>query len=286
MAETKPATPSTPDRPPNTGPNVNPIKIPPTTDTKYIQGIVLAPGYDSETGVWGYGYSSDNGLHFYVTDTMFGRKYRQEDGDRVWPFISDKVKEALDGRVVTWSSVQGVPNFALKSDLPSLAGYAKLTDLPSLTDYAKKSDLPSMAGLVKETELADYAKKSDLPSTEGLAKETELADYVKKTDIQQTLAWGQVTGKPSLATSADVDDLREQIAKAGQAGDAGLSIESIAELVKSRVHAALDPASGHLAITVDDASSDTIAEAVAAKVAGSLSFAMDSNGDLIASVGR
>lgn len=168
----------------------------------------------------------------------------------------------------------------------ALALKADKANLPNLTDYAKKSDLPSTAGLVKETELVDYAKKSDLPSTEGLAKETELADYAKKTDIPQTLAWGQVTGKPNLATSADVDDLRAQIAKAGQEGDAGLSIEAIAELVKSRVHAAIDPTSGHLAITIDDTSSDTIAEAVVAKVAGSLSFAMNSNGDLIASVGR
>ena len=37
----------------------------PSADDKYIQGIVFQPGYDTETGQWGYGYSYDNGLHFF-----------------------------------------------------------------------------------------------------------------------------------------------------------------------------------------------------------------------------
>lgn len=46
--------------------------------------IVLEWGRDTETGVWGKGYSPDNGEHFYVTDTTFGRKYRSSDADGLW----------------------------------------------------------------------------------------------------------------------------------------------------------------------------------------------------------
>lgn len=46
--------------------------------------IVLEWGRDTETGVWGKGYSPDNGEHFYVTDTTFGRKYRSTDADGLW----------------------------------------------------------------------------------------------------------------------------------------------------------------------------------------------------------
>lgn len=85
------APPEAPPTTPPTGPNVNPIPIPPSADTRYIQGIVLNPGYDTESNVWGYGYSPDNGQHFYVINTVYGRKYRQEDADRLLPFLEGKL---------------------------------------------------------------------------------------------------------------------------------------------------------------------------------------------------
>lgn len=61
--------------------------IKPNGEDSYIQGIALQPGIDTETGIWGYGYSPDNGAHFYVINSIFGRKYRQEDADRLWPYL-------------------------------------------------------------------------------------------------------------------------------------------------------------------------------------------------------
>lgn len=101
-------TPSNPDTPKSDTPSSNspsssdpksdtpsssqPVIIAPSDTDKYIQGIVQQYGYDTETGVWGSGYSNDNGVHFYVTDTVYGRKYRQEDADRLWMFLSSKIK--------------------------------------------------------------------------------------------------------------------------------------------------------------------------------------------------
>lgn len=64
-------------------------------DNTQTQGIVNQPGIDSDDGVWGYGYSPDNGEHFYVTDTIKGRKFRQEDADRLWKYLEPKVKELI-----------------------------------------------------------------------------------------------------------------------------------------------------------------------------------------------
>lgn len=64
-------------------------------DNTQTQGIVNQPGIDSDDGVWGYGYSSDNGEHFYVTDTIKGRKFRQEDADRLWKYLEPKIKELI-----------------------------------------------------------------------------------------------------------------------------------------------------------------------------------------------
>lgn len=68
-------------------------------DDTQTQGIVNQPGYDTEDGVYGYGYSPDNGQHFYVTDTIFGRKYRQEDADRLWKFLEPKIKQLIKEEV-------------------------------------------------------------------------------------------------------------------------------------------------------------------------------------------
>ncbi|MGP3260752.1 pyocin knob domain-containing protein [Limosilactobacillus fermentum] len=58
--------------------------------------IILEWGQDTESGVWGLGYSPDNGKNFYVLNTIFGRKYRQEDADRLWEFLKPKISTIKD----------------------------------------------------------------------------------------------------------------------------------------------------------------------------------------------
>lgn len=57
--------------------------------------IVGEVGIDTETGIWGRGYSPDNGKTFYVTDTTIGRKYRASDVDRLSPLIEQKPFDTL-----------------------------------------------------------------------------------------------------------------------------------------------------------------------------------------------
>lgn len=61
--------------------------------------IILEWGQDTESGVWGLGYSPDNGKNFYVLNTTHGRKYRAEDGNRLYPYISDQVQDKIDTAV-------------------------------------------------------------------------------------------------------------------------------------------------------------------------------------------
>lgn len=63
--------------------------------------IILEWGQDTESGVWGLGYSPDNGKNFYVLNTIFGRKYRQEDADRLWEFLKPKIGTITDPFAVT-----------------------------------------------------------------------------------------------------------------------------------------------------------------------------------------
>lgn len=58
--------------------------------------IAMDKGIDSETGQLGYGYSPDNGRTFYVTNTIKGRKFRQEDADRLWKFLKPMIGKSVE----------------------------------------------------------------------------------------------------------------------------------------------------------------------------------------------
>lgn len=61
--------------------------------------IAMDKGIDSESGQIGYGYSPDNGKTFFVTNTIKGRKFRQEDADRLWKFLEPKIKQLIKEEV-------------------------------------------------------------------------------------------------------------------------------------------------------------------------------------------
>lgn len=159
--------------------------------------IAMDQGIDSELGIVGLGYSPDNGLHFFVTNTIRGRVFRQEDADRLWPYLKDFVSKQVGAALsVSWSDIKDKPDLALKSDIPSLNDYAKKTDIPQAPDlsvYAKKSDIPSLDG---------YAKMSDLPSVTGLVKQTDLVGYAKLSDIPKP------PGLTPYAKTSEVDEVK------------------------------------------------------------------------------
>ena len=64
--------------------------ITPSTTPLYRQ-IIGEAGYDTDSGIYGLGRSWDNGKTFHVMDTVYGRIYRQQDGDSIWPFLKPKV---------------------------------------------------------------------------------------------------------------------------------------------------------------------------------------------------
>ena len=150
-------------------------------------------GIDSELGIVGLGYSPDNGLHFFVTNTIKGRVFRQEDADRLWPFmkgfVSRQIKESL---VVNWDDIKGKPNVALKSDLPNLSEYALKEDIPApvdLSGYAK-TDAVEAAKATAESALsnAEKAQSTADANTKALANKIDRNELpVIPTDLVHTV---------------------------------------------------------------------------------------------------
>lgn len=229
----------------------------PDDSGKYIQGIVLQYGYDSVSGIWGAGYSYDNGAHFFVTDTVYGRKYRQEDADRLWPYLK-KYIGGTSGTVIgsiKWADILDKPDLVTETKLNQrLMGLSTGSNVVNWNSIQNKPDLVTKNYL--DNRLSHQAT---------------------------TIAWSQVTDKPDLATKHELDDLQASIGTTS-GGDTSLSVDAIASLIRNHVQAKLDPNTGELSISINDVSNGSMVDAIATKVAYSLHFKMV-NGNLMTSVG-
>lgn len=170
-------------------------------DTTLYKQIVLEWGQDTDSLLWGMGYSPDNGEHFYVLNTTYGRKYRQEDGDRIWPFLKDKVKSVLD-----WSAITGKPDIALKSDLT----WSNVTGKPDValkSDVAVVSAVASTASAKATSNAATIASVSSTASSALSVANSNAKVLPNKLD-KADLTWSNVAGRP------DVDKIASQASQA------------------------------------------------------------------------
>ena len=205
--------------------NVNPVVTKPTADLQYIQPIMLQPGYDTETNIYGLGYSPDNGVHFYVTYTTFGAKYRQEDADRLWKYLQGFVTKQIASAVsLTWDNIKDKPNLVLRSDLPDFNQFALKKDLPApvdLSGYAKTDAVDAVKTTAENAlnsaekaqstaednskALADKANKSEIPDISGLAKKSDipvlpdLNSYALKSELPSLSGYARLSDIPSVA---------------------------------------------------------------------------------------
>ncbi|MGE9966145.1 hypothetical protein [Limosilactobacillus mucosae] len=200
-------------------------------DTTLYKQIVLEWGQDTDSLLWGMGYSPDNGEHFYVLNTTYGRKYRTEDGDRIWPFIVDKVKAVLD-----WSNITNEPDLALKTDLT----WSNVTGKP---DVALKSDVAAVSAVASNASAKATSNAATIASVSSTANSAlsvansnakVLPNKLDKAD----LTWSNITNRPdfdkiaSQASQAVVTANTAQ-SQASAAGQAAASASTQASAAKT-----------------------------------------------------
>lgn len=129
----------------------------PTSEDKMVRQIILQAGYDTETGIYGLGCSFDNGATFKVYWTIYGQKFYQEDADRLWPLLIDKVKSVMS---IDWDSIQNKPKFVTPDELE--ARLDKLS-VPTVkwSDIEDKPPIPSIDGLAKQSDLDNVKATAD-----------------------------------------------------------------------------------------------------------------------------
>ena len=240
--------------------------VPEPPSGEVYRQIAMEAGYDTETGIYGKGYSPDNGKTFCVTDTTFGRRYRQEDADRLWPYLQSKIGTAdssggTTSQTVTWDDVQNKPDVALKSDLT----WDNIQDKPTLPQGESGATGPQ--GPVGP------------PGKDGQAA---------------TVTIGRVTtgAKASVknsgtATNAVLDFVLPEGSSdhSGEGTADALSVGVIAQIVRDHVSFDVNMQTGDLEMTVVDVPQTTIANQVAKAIMSKLSFVILDNGDLQVTTG-
>lgn len=205
---------------PDDKPFTPPTDLPEETKNIVLQDMVV-------DGIRGLGCSPDNGITRKIYWTIFGRKYYQEDADRLWPFLKNKIGEIKGGSLsVSWSEILNKPDVALKSDLPDMSNYVTRNELPKIPDmsgYALKSQIPSLDGYAKKNDLPDlsqYALKKDIPTSidtskfatvEAVQKAQSTADEANKFSQNNAQLIKQVNTRIDNVKITDVTNLNQVV---------------------------------------------------------------------------
>ncbi|MES1079807.1 tail fiber domain-containing protein [Limosilactobacillus fermentum] len=145
--------------------------------------IILEWGQDTESGVWGLGYSPDNGKNFYVLNTTHGRKYRAEDGNRLYPYISDQVQDKIETVVAP-----------AKSAADSAVAYAN--------DAIEKSRVNSQAIDDINSAVSDAASAAAVARSDGLRAWNAAQSNVNLIDLNYASASASISSARTEAIAA------------------------------------------------------------------------------------
>lgn len=69
----------------------------PTDLPEAIKAIILKPMIVD--GIYGLGCSPDNGITNRIYWTIYGRKFYQEDADRLWQYLKPMVEKLIDEKL-------------------------------------------------------------------------------------------------------------------------------------------------------------------------------------------
>lgn len=234
-----------------------------TTDN--LRVIIGELGFDTKTGIFGRGYSSDNGASFHVTDTIFGRIYTEDDVIKLVPLLRPYLSQTSPAiSSIEWANILNKPDLVTKSELNTRLSQLSSSGTVTSLDWTQVTNKP------------DLATKQDLRNislTPGPAGHDGKSAYEIAVDNGFTgsqAEWLQsLHGRDGTSSTSD---------------DNSLSTQAIAELIKQHLRVQIDSATGNLIVKVDEQSNGSIADAVAVKVAQSCHFSLD-NGNLVMTLG-
>ena len=211
--------------------------------------IILEWGQDTESGVWGLGYSPDNGKNFYVLNTTHGRKYRAEDGNRLYPYISDQVQDKIDTVVAPAKSAADSAQSAADAAIASAQVTSDaVSAIASATAEAKQGANDAMSRAKSAWDVAIGAKEA-VTNFDPLLKSTQ-SDASNA--IAQIADTASALSDAKTAFNSDVAEAKELASTAQTTADSAVkSASSVADDLAAVANQAKANASGITKVTSD-----------------------------------
>lgn len=218
------------------------------TNKQTVKVIVGEIGRDTKTGILGRGYSYDNGATFHVTDTMFGRLYDKDDGERMWPNMAHKVADEIKSATADLPNVRKQADEAVKfaesaiaaskvnsdaivaqssavieakSAMDSATAEIQQLKANAASDVAQiRADVAQVQNEVDTAKAANSASVDKLKSDIGLAQKNLDNVHDSLTKAQSAVEQNQKLINDSVAKiNNDIAQNRQDIVTAQQAND-------------------------------------------------------------------
>ncbi|MEE6698577.1 hypothetical protein [Limosilactobacillus fermentum] len=239
--------------------------------------IILEWGQDTESGVWGLGYSPDNGKNFYVLNTTHGRKYRAEDGNRLYPYISDQIQDKIDTVVAPAKSAADSAQSAADAAVASAQVTSDaVSAIASATAEAKQGANEAMSRAKSAWDVATGAK-SAVTDFDPLLKSAQSDAGKALTQIADTAS---ALSDAKASFGSDVAEAK-QLANTAQT-TADSAVESASENAKALTSQANALSDAKKAIDSDVASAKGLANAAQATADNAIKRASSVANDLAA----
>lgn len=166
------------------------------TSNEPVRFIVDEPGYDTETGIKGRGYSPNNGKTFLVQNTTKGRIFRQLDGDRIWPFLKDKVRSIMS---LSWDEIKDKPVVVTMEQLEQRLAKLNIPATMSWNQITDKPTIPSIDGLATTSALGEV--KSTAESAKNIAKQAQSTAEAASSKAEQAITLAN-DAKPKIDSTS------------------------------------------------------------------------------------
>lgn len=186
------------------------------TNKQTVKVIVGEIGRDTKTGILGRGYSYDNGATFHVTDTMFGRLYDKDDGERMWPNMAHKVADEVKSATADLPNIRKQADEAVKFAESAIAASKVNSDAIVAQSSAVVEAKSAMDSATAEIQQLKANAASDVAQIEATIAEVQAGVNQAKSANESAIQAVQAELK---STSDAMDKVEKQLNEVGTSLD-------------------------------------------------------------------
>lgn len=231
------------------------------TNRQTVKVIVGEIGRDTKTGILGRGYSYDNGATFHVTDTMFGRLYDKDDGERMWPNMAHKVADEIKSATADLPNVRKQADSAVKFAESAIAASKVNSDA-----IVAQSEAISEAKSAMDSATAEIQQTAANAASDAAKIRADVARVQNEVDTAKAANSASVEALKSDINTAkqDLADVHDSLDKAQSAIEQNQKLinDSVAKITSDVSATKQDLATVHDSLTKAQAAAEQNQKAI------------------------